>query len=222
MKSTLVTIPINGRVLEGELAVAPAAKGLVIFTHGSGSSRHSPRNKFVAEQLQAVGVGTLLVDLLTEEEDADYQARFDIDRLAQRLLAITAWVVADSRTRNLPLGYFGASTGAAAAIIAAARLPKVIRAVVSRGGRVDLAGDAAGDLTAPTLLIVGGKDKDVLALNKTFQEKIKAQNHLVVVPGASHLFEEPGALESVAAFAREWLIDYLAAQFYYNHDAAEE
>lgn len=206
---SLVQIPINQHTLEGELILPDGTEKLVIFAHGSGSSRHSPRNTFVAQQLQAAGIGTLLVDLLTEREDENYQTRFDIDLLTERLLAITAWCQANPATQNLKLGYFGASTGAAAAVKAAVQLPEGIKAVVSRGGRVDMANDVAGQVKVPILLLVGANDTEVHELNKNFQEKLIAQSSLVVVPGASHLFEEPGTLEQVADVARDWFKTYL-------------
>lgn len=206
---SLVHIPVNQQELEGDLVLPSGAKHLVVFAHGSGSSRHSPRNKFVAEQLQMAGIGTLLVDLLTEEEDVNYQTRFNIELLAERLLTITTWCMTQAQTKNLSLGYFGASTGAAAAIEAAARLPESVKAVVSRGGRVDMASDVAGQVKAPTLLIVGGNDTEVHELNKDFQKRLQAKSSLVVVPGASHLFEEPGTLEQVATLARDWFTTYL-------------
>lgn len=206
---SLVQIPINQHTLEGELILPDGTEKLVIFAHGSGSSRHSPRNTFVAQQLQAAGIGTLLVDLLTEQEDENYQTRFDIDLLTERLLAITAWCQANPATQNLKLGYFGASTGAAAAVKAAVQLPEGIKAVVSRGGRVDMANDVADQVKVPILLLVGANDTEVHELNKNFQEKLIAQSSLVVVPGASHLFEEPGTLEQVADVARDWFKTYL-------------
>lgn len=206
---SIVQIPINQQRLEGELLIPSGAKSLVIFAHGSGSSRHSPRNKFVAEQLQTAGMATLLVDLLTEEEDVDYQTRFNIDLLTERLLTVTAWCEAESRTKDLSMGYFGASTGAAGAIKAAVQLPNVVKAVVSRGGRVDMASDVAREVKAPTLLIVGANDTEVHKLNKSFQEALAGKSSLVVVPGASHLFEEPGTLDQVAELARDWFKTYL-------------
>ncbi len=200
--------------LAGDLAVPDGARGLVLFAHGSGSSRNSTRNRRVAQTLQKGGLGTLLIDLLSpEEEPADEvtgELRFDIPLLSRRLLAATDWVAADTSTRSLPLGYFGASTGAAAALVAAAERPEA-KAVVSRGGRPDLAGDALRNVAAPTLLIVGGEDTQVLELNEEARGLLAGKSDLAVVPGATHLFEEPGALEQVAELARDWLTRYLAA-----------
>ena len=209
----LIQIEINGLVLEGFLTVPPDAKGLVIFAHGSGSSRHSPRNNFVAQMLCDHGIATLLLDLLTPDEDQNYEKRFDISLLTKRLVAVTHWLRRQSLTRHLPIGYFGASTGAAAALRAAAQLGSLVHAVVSRGGRPDLAGqDALAVVACPTLLLVGGLDQDVLALNRqaarTIQNHLQARVQLVVVPGATHLFEEPGTLEAVARHAAQWFEQY--------------
>jgi dienelactone hydrolase len=206
-----VHIPINGIELEGELILPPQAKGLVIFAHGSGSSRHSPRNKFVARKLQEHSLATLLVDLLSEAEDSDYQTRFDIALLSERLITITDWATHDERTEHLQIGYFGASTGAAAAMIAAANAEDTVRAVVARGGRVDLAEDVAGVLTVPTLLIVGQQDYGVRKANEAIFSKLTCEKALAVVPLATHLFEEPGALTRVARLASEWFEKYLEA-----------
>ncbi|MDP8983144.1 MAG: dienelactone hydrolase family protein [Acidobacteriota bacterium] len=196
----LVTIPPAG--LEGELILPPRARGIVVFAHGSGSSRHSPRNRLVAQTLQEAGLGTLLLDLLTTEEDA--ALRFDISFLADRLIAAT-----DLLKSELPVGYFGASTGAAAALVAAARR-RDIHAVVSRGGRPDLAEPELALVQAPTLLIVGGNDAGILELNQlSFRRLAVKQKQIQIVPGASHLFEEPGAIEQVAALARDWFAEYL-------------
>jgi predicted phosphoribosyltransferase/predicted alpha/beta-hydrolase family hydrolase len=204
IRSEEVSVPAGLASLGATLAMPTAASALVLFAHGSGSSRHSPRNRYVAETLQAAGIGTLLLDLLTSEEEADRRNVFDVDLLAQRLVAATQW----STTRfgpRLPLGYFGASTGAAAALVAAASLGRRIAAVVSRGGRPDLAGASLADVTAPTLLIVGGNDEMVLDLNRRAAARmVRCQHRLVVVPGATHLFEEPGALEAVARSAVDW------------------
>jgi putative phosphoribosyl transferase len=185
----------------------------VVFAHGSGSSRHSPRNQFVAEELQRGGLATLLIDLLTpQEEEVDQrsgQHRFDIELLAERLGGITAWLGGQPRTSKLPIGLFGASTGGGAALVAAARGREAVAAVVSRGGRPDLAGDALPLVRAPTLLIVGGADPAVLGLNREAYEQLTCEKQLEVVPGASHLFEEPGALERVADLARVWFIEHL-------------
>jgi putative phosphoribosyl transferase len=198
--------------LEGELAVPQGARAIVLFAHGTGSSRHSPRNRRVAETLEEAGLGTLLIDLLSEEEDRLDQTtgtlRFDIDLLAERLLSATDWVAADEDAAPLRRGYFGASTGAAAALVAAAERPET-GAVVSRGGRPDLAGDALPRVRTPTLLIVGGADTHVLELNREALERLGGEKALEVVPGATHLFEEPGALDEVARLARDWFTERL-------------
>ncbi len=186
------------------------ACGLVVFAHGSGSSRLSPRNTFVAEALQHAGLATLLFDLLTDEEAADRRNVFDIPLLADRLRQAASWVIRLAAVRGLPLGFFGASTGAAAALMAAASR-KDVRAIVGRGGRPDLAGEALARVTAPTLLIVGGNDPDVLALNASAQRRLRCEHRLEVVPGATHLFEEAGALESVVVLARGWFLAHLRA-----------
>ncbi|WP_090140803.1 dienelactone hydrolase family protein [Limnohabitans sp. DM1] len=205
-----VQIEINGLMLEGILAVPPDAKGLVLFAHGSGSSRHSPRNNFVAQVLGDHGVGTLLMDLLSPEEDQDPSARFDIALLTERLVAATHWVHHQRLTKHLSLGYFGASTGAAAALRAAAQLGAQVHAVVSRGGRPDLAGPSLlAKVTCPTLLLVGSLDEEVLALNRQAARQMHADVHLTVVPGATHLFEEPGTLEAVARHAAQWFVQHL-------------
>ena len=210
---TLVHVPAGDATLEGELVVPEQASGVVLFAHGSGSSRHSSRNKFVAGALQAVGLATLLIDLLTREEEAIDQhtghLRFDIPLLADRLLAATRWLGEEPSTGALEVGYFGASTGAGAALVAAAAEPERIGAVVSRGGRPDLAGKALSLVRAPTLLIVGGRDLQVLESNRAAMARIPAQTRLEIVPGASHLFEEPGALEVVARLAQDWFLQYL-------------
>jgi len=210
---TLVHVPAGDATLEGELVVPEQASGVVLFAHGSGSSRHSSRNKFVAGALQAVGLATLLIDLLTREEEAIDQhtghLRFDIPLLADRLLAATRWLGEEPSTGALDVGYFGASTGAGAALVAAAAEPERIGAVVSRGGRPDLAGKALSLVRAPTLLIVGGRDLQVLESNRAAMARIPAQTRLEIVPGASHLFEEPGALEVVARLAQDWFLQYL-------------
>ena len=210
---TLVHVPAGDATLEGELVVPEQASGVVLFAHGSGSSRHSSRNKFVAGALQAVGLATLLIDLLTREEEAIDQhtghLRFDIPLLADRLLAATRWLGEEPSTGALEVGYFGASTGAGAALVAAAAEPERIGAVVSRGGRPDLAGKALSLVRSPTLLIVGGRDLQVLESNRAAMARIPAQTRLEIVPGASHLFEEPGALEVVARLAQDWFLQYL-------------
>lgn len=203
-----VYIPSEAGLLQGELDVPADARGIVLFAHGSGSSRFSRRNRQVAEYLQSEGLATLLFDLLTETEDLQYPNRFDIPLLARRLLSATQWVQQEPRARGLALGYFGASTGAAAALQAAAQLPEV-RAVVSRGGRPDLAMVHLAQVRAPTLLIVGGNDDTVLRLNREALAHLQIPKALEVVPGASHLFEEPGALEAVARHAADWFLQYL-------------
>jgi putative phosphoribosyl transferase len=204
-----VTITGDSVLLEGMLGVPAEAPGVILFAHGSGSSRHSPRNNYVAGVLRRAGLGTLLMDLLTEEEDRNYETRFDIDLLTRRLVAATRWIGAQAKTRGLSIGYFGASTGAAAALNAAARLGDGIGAVVSRGGRPDLA-DALDQVRAPTLLIVGGLDTEVITLNRQASAHLRAEKELTIVPGATHLFEEPGTLEQVADLAARWFIRHLS------------
>jgi dienelactone hydrolase len=208
-KEEMVLIPINSISLEGNLFIPQKVKGIVIFAHGSGSSRLSPRNAFVAKEIQKAGLGTLLFDLLTKEEDQIYENRFDIPLLAERLKAVTNWLLDQAQAKNCKLGYFGASTGAAAALIAAADLGKEIKAVVSRGGRPDLALDILPKVIAPTLLIVGGYDDVVIELNQRAFEQLKTIKKLEIVPGATHLFEEPGTLEQVADLAAKWFKKYL-------------
>jgi putative phosphoribosyl transferase len=208
----LVHIPVDSWTLEGMLAIPAGAPGVVLFAHGSGSSRHSPRNTFVAEVLQRAGLGTLLMDLLSPAEDVSFEARFDIHLLADRLTAATHWLRAQPATKGLGLGYFGASTGAAAALLAAAVLGPVVRGIVSRGGRPDLAWAALDRVQAPTLLIVGGRDDVVIELNQQAYARLQAAKQLVIIPGATHLFEEPGALSEVARLAAEWFIRYLPSQ----------
>jgi pimeloyl-ACP methyl ester carboxylesterase len=207
-----VRIPADSGSIEGDLVVPDGARGIVVFAHGSGSSRHSARNKQVAAALQASGLGTLLFDLLTAAEEREDERtgalRFDIGLLAQRLVAVTDALGEETRGRNLLVGYFGASTGAAAALVAAAERPAV-RAIVSRGGRPDLAGDALPRVTAPTLLIVGELDREVLELNRAAQSRLGGPTELVIVPGATHLFEEPGALDDVARLATRYFMRYL-------------
>jgi len=205
----LVRIPIDSLTLFGDLVIPPQTRGLVIFAHGSGSGRQSPRNVYVAEAINKKGIGTLLFDLLTEEEDLIYENRFNIPLLAQRLKAVTKWLKSQKQFKDLKIGYFGASTGAAAALIAAADLGEEIKAVVSRGGRPDLALDYLEKVKAPTLLLVGSHDYGVIELNEEALEKIKAEKKLSLIPGATHLFEEPGALEEVARQATEWFLKYL-------------
>lgn len=209
-----VAIPTaGGPEVHGDLVVPVRALGLVVFAHGSGSGRHSSRNRYVAGLLQERGLATLLMDLLTaEEEVVDRQTaehRFDIGLLAGRLVDATSWASSDSDVATLPVACFGASTGAAAALVAAARLPDRVAAVVSRGGRPDLAGDALPGVRAPSLLIVGGRDEQVLELNRRAADRLTAPWHLEVVPGATHLFEEPGALETVADLTGAWLQEHL-------------
>jgi len=199
-----VSIPARGLVLDGTLDVPAAARGVVLFAHGSGSSRHSPRNRLVSQVLHEAGVATLLFDLLAREEERGYEKRFDIALLAQRLDAATDWVAGERTLRGLPIGYFGASTGAAAAIAAAAKR-RDLAAIVCRGGRPDLAGALAlRAVRAPTLLVVGGCDEPVIGLNRHAAEQMSAPHEIVIVPGATHLFEEPGALEEVARLAARW------------------
>ena len=207
----LVHVPADGVTLEGALVIPGGAKGVVLFAHGSGSSRHSPRNTFVAGVLQEGGLGTLLIDLLTEREDATYETRFDIDLLSRRLAAATRWLGTEPRTAHLDIGYFGASTGAAAALRAAADVGSRIKAIVSRGGRPDMAESALDRVQAPTLLIVGGYDDVVIELNQRAFERLRGVKELVIVPGATHLFEEAGALEEVARLAARWFGRYLGS-----------
>jgi putative phosphoribosyl transferase len=208
-----VTVEVDSVQLDGYLSVPTAASGVVLFAHGSGSSRHSPRNRSVADLLNESGLATLLIDLLTEDEqEVDLQTahlRFNIPFLAKRLVAITAWLAAQQEVAGLKIGHFGASTGAAAALVAAAELPQSVHAVVSRGGRPDLAGDSLALVKAPTLLIVGGADPVVLDLNRQAMAQMHCVKELQVIPGATHLFEEPGALGKVARLARDWFLDKL-------------
>jgi putative phosphoribosyl transferase len=203
-----IEIPVGEASLPGDLTVAEGASGIVVFAHGSGSSRRSPRNRKVAETLNREGLGTLLFDLLIPEEELDRANVFDIPLLGRRLRDATLWVLQTTRGR-LPIGYFGASTGAAAALWAAADLGEEIGAVVSRGGRPDLAAPRLGRVTAPTLLIVGERDREVLKLNRQAQMALRCPNELAIVPGATHLFEEPGALEKVATLATDWFVRHL-------------
>jgi putative phosphoribosyl transferase len=208
-----VRIPAADAKLDGNLTVPENAVALVLFAHGSGSSRHSPRNQFVARTLNGDSLATLLFDLLTPEEEAfdihTREHRFNIDLLAERLVHATKWAGQQKKTRDLHIGYFGSSTGGAAALVAAAEWPQAIRAVVSRGGRPDLAGAALPHVHAPTLLIVGGYDEPVIALNERAYEQLQCKKGLEIVPGATHLFEEPGKLEAVARLALDWLSRYL-------------
>lgn len=212
---TPVSIPAAGVTLEADLSVPQPARGLIVFAHGSGSSRHSPRNRMVAARLHDSGFATVLADLLTlAEERGDARTgalRFDIELLADRVTGIMDWAGELAVTRRLPVGLFGASTGAAAALVAAARRPERVRAVVSRGGRPDLAGEVLTRVVAPTLLIVGGDDPQVVRLNQEAAERLGGARELQMVPGATHLFAEPGALEQVAMLAAAWFTAYLGA-----------
>jgi putative phosphoribosyl transferase len=200
-------------VVDGDLMIPDDAREIVVFAHGSGSSRRSPRNRMVAEQLHGRGLATLLFDLLTEDEErVDARTgtlRFDIELLSVRLDGAADWVAADPATSALPVGYFGASTGAAAALVSAARRRGAIGAVVSRGGRPDLAGEALGDVRAPTLLLVGGRDIEVLELNRRAAERMSVEHRIEVIEGATHLFDEPGTLEEVARLAGDWFAEHL-------------
>ena len=208
-KRKVINIQIDGVILKGNLVIPKNSIGLVIFSHGSGSSRLSPRNNFVAEVLQKNDLATLLFDLLTEDEDRVYKNRFDIDLLTLRLIDVTQWVQQQKETKNLSLGYFGASTGAASALRAAAFYEKTIKAVVSRGGRPDLALNDINKITAATLLIVGGNDEVVIELNEKAYQKLQCQRKLEIIPNASHLFEEPGKLNEVAQISANWFATYL-------------
>jgi dienelactone hydrolase len=209
-----VRIPVGRELLDGDLGIPAGARGLVIFAHGSGSSRHSPRNRQVAEALHLAALGTLLLDLLTPaEEQVDRLTahhRFDIPLLAKRLVAAIDWASADPATKHLPIGLFGASTGAAAALVAAAERPAAVRAVVSRGGRPDLAGAALPHVQAPTLLVVGSRDVPVIDLNRQAAANLRCPHELTLVAGATHLFEEPGTLAEVERLATHWLVQHLA------------
>lgn len=212
-EETAVVIPAGKERLDGDLAVPPQAQGIVLFAHGSGSSRRSPRNRYVAELLRKAGQATLLFDLLTTEEEQEdiftARLRFDIDLLSRRLVQATDWVTAQPQTGALAVGYFGASTGAAAALVAAGLRPDKVKAVVSRGGRPDLAGGALRLVRAPTLLIVGGDDDIVIGMNREAAAQLTAPYALEIVPGATHLFEEPGKLDEVAGLAAHWFGTYL-------------
>jgi putative phosphoribosyl transferase len=206
-----VVVPHKEAALQGELHVPPSARGVILFAHGSGSSRFSPRNQFVARQMQQAGLATLLMDLLEEEEAQDRAKVFDIEFLAERLRQGVHWLGQNEFTRALPVGLFGASTGAAAALVLAGRHPEKLAAVVSRGGRPDLAWEDLPSVKAPTLLIVGGDDQEVLELNRAAQARLTAISDLEVIPGATHLFPEPGALETVAKLASSWFRKFLQA-----------
>jgi dienelactone hydrolase len=208
-----VTIPVGDVVLKGNLRIPAGATGLVIFAHGSGSSRHSPRNRHVAQYLNSRGIGTLLIDLLSSQEEAidirTRHLRFDVDMLADRLAAIVRWVAVQAELGGLTIGYFGSSTGSGAALLATARQPDRIAAIVSRGGRPDLAGEALARITVPVRLIVGRNDAQVLALNEQSLRLLNERSKLDVVPGATHLFEEPGTLDKVCELAAEWFSVHL-------------
>ncbi len=212
----LVQVKIGKIILEGYLALPKDSKGMVLFAHGSGSSRHSPRNQYVAGVLKEAGLSTLLIDLLTvAEERVDAYAthlRFDIGLLSQRLAGTTDWLIDNQETRHLNIGYFGASTGAAAALVAATKHPDAVKAIVSRGGRPDLAGSSLPHVKAPTLLIVGGDDTAVIELNEQACQQIRTECKIVIVPGATHLFEEPGKLEKVARLATDWFSQHLTKE----------
>jgi putative phosphoribosyl transferase len=205
----LIEIESEGVRLQGMLGLPEGAQGIVLFAHGSGSGRFSPRNQFVASVLREAGLGTLLIDLLEEWESEDREKVFNINLLAERLMIATEWLQSDEATKDMAIGYFGASTGAAAALQAAASLGDEVGAIVSRGGRPDLAMNYLQQVTAPTLLIVGGRDFPVIQMNQQAYERLKAEKQIVVIPGATHLFEEPGALEEVAKLAGEWFGKYL-------------
>lgn len=211
-----VSIRVQDALLAGTLHLPQRSAGLVLFAHGSGSSRHSPRNRYVAEVLHKAGLGTLLFDLLTRtEEERDRltaEFRFDIGFLSARLTQATQWVRHQADAAALPIGYFGASTGAAAALVAAAKLPELIRAVVSRGGRPDMAGAELAKVQAPTLLIVGGNDAPVIEMNRKALDQLRCEKRMEIVPRATHLFEEPGTLEQVAEKAREWFVAHLGTK----------
>lgn len=200
-------------ILDGTLAIPRDARGMVLFAHGSGSSRLSPRNRFVTAELRDAGLATLLIDLLTREEEAvdarTRELRFDIPLLAERLVALVDWLASNEETASLPIGLFGASTGAAAALIAAAERADAVAAVVSRGGRPDLAGEHLPRVRAPTLLVVGGRDEPVIEMNREAHKALRCESALEIVPDATHLFEEPGKLEAVARLARDWFLDHL-------------
>src|SRR5881398_3115304 len=213
--TTEITIPAGAATLAGALSLPERAHTLVLFAHGSGSSRHSPRNQFVARTLNNAGLATLLFDLLTQQEEAidmrTREHRFNIALLAERLVHATKWAKQQEQTRDLRAGYFGSSTGGAAALVAVAKLPQDVGAVVSRGGRPDLAGDALPKVQASTLLILGGNDDIVIELNETARDQMRCEVKLEIIPGATHLFEEPGALEQAAKLASDWFVDHLGA-----------
>lgn len=212
-RETATKIIVGNVELEGNLTLPNDAKGIVLFAHGSGSGRFSPRNQYVAKIFNASKIGTLLFDLLTREEEeidvATAEYRFNIGLLAERLVGVTKWLKKDTQTSSYKFAYFGASTGAAAALIAAAKLPADIAAVVSRGGRPDLAGDYLSSVVAPTLLLVGGLDRQVILLNRQAMDKMTNEKKLEIIPGATHLFEEPGKLEVVAKLSTDWFLRFL-------------
>jgi putative phosphoribosyl transferase len=215
VKKEALKLEVGGMLLDGDLTVPDGSRGLVVFAHGSGSSRFSPRNRFVASALNSALLGTFLFDLLTKQEEAADEVtgelRFNIDFLTRRLIAATDWIQAQPDTKKMAIGYFGASTGAAAALVAAAARPDVIKAVVSRGGRPDMAAGSLPGVRAPTLLIVGGRDTTVIALNEEALARINAVKKLIIIPGATHLFEEPGALPEVARLAADWFVQNFLA-----------
>lgn len=212
-KSDVIYISVGNDEIQGDLYIPRRSTSIVVFAHGSGSGRHSPRNQYVAGVLNDAGISTLLIDLLTPDEEqidsTTRHLRFDIDLLASRLLSITKWLRSQSATKRLHVGYFGASTGAGAALVAAAKQPEVVEAIVSRGGRPDLAGPWLMKVHAPTLFIVGGNDRIVIECNHQAAVELRAEHRVEIVPGAGHLFEEPGALEKVSLLARDWFEDYL-------------
>jgi len=207
-KNSEVEIPIGKLSLKGKFSMPEKAYGIVLFSHGSGSSRNSPRNNYVAKVLQQQGLATLLFDLLTEEEDRVYENRFNIGLLTRRLISATEWVMVYTHGRKLPIGYFGASTGAASALRAAAHFKDKIQVVVSRGGRPDLAMQDLPGVTAPTLLLVGGLDLPVIDMNQDALEKMQAHAKLQIIPGATHLFGEPGKLQRVAELSAQWFVEH--------------
>jgi pimeloyl-ACP methyl ester carboxylesterase len=213
VEHTLAVPLSNGIELEADIAVPVSTRGVVVFAHGSGSSRRSPRNRYVAEELQSAGLATVLADLLTPDEErvdtVTVKHRFDIGMLSERVIGLTDWVETHELVGGLGMGLFGASTGAAAALVAAAARPTSVGAVVSRGGRPDLAGEALRSVRQPTLLIVGGHDEVVIELNRRAMRALPGEVRLAIVPGATHLFEQPGALEQVATLARDWFVRYL-------------
>lgn len=207
-----ILISLGDISLEGTLTIPEKAKGLILFVHGSGSSRLSPRNQYVAKELNKSSLATLLIDLLTAGEDTNYETRFDIPFLSRRLMQIIAWIRENPKIKHLPLGLFGASTGAASALEAASILQNEIKAIVSRGGRPDLADQYLAKVTSPTLLIIGGEDDVVITLNQSAFDKLSCKKALEIIPHATHLFEEPGCLEKVAQLAKEWFLFHLSTQ----------